>query len=335
MQRVIWATVLAFAIAMVLGPVVIPWLKKMKFGQTIYELGLESHKVKQGTPTMGGIIFAVPMIIVPILFSTADQRWSFLPMALVSTLGFGLVGFVDDYIKVSKKRSLGLTPMQKIVPQVVISLVLAIWAYCTPQIGSALIVPFTDKTWDLGLFYIPVMMFVLVGTVNSANLLDGVDGLLSGCSLIDFATMALVCVALGAANPENAGNMTNMMVFCGAAAGGILGFLRFNTYPANVFMGDVGSFTIGGALVAVAMVTRTALLLPMIALAMLVSSLSDIIQVGFFKYTKKKTGAGKRVFRMAPLHHHFEKGGMPETRIVSMYMSVTALLCLIALTMFF
>lgn len=335
MQRVIWATVLAFAIAMVLGPVVIPWLKKMKFGQTIYELGLESHKVKQGTPTMGGIIFAVPMIIVPILFSTADQRWSFLPMALVSTLGFGLVGFVDDYIKVSKKRSLGLTPMQKIVPQVVISLVLAIWAYCTPQIGSALIVPFTDKTWDLGIFYIPVMMFVLVGTVNSANLLDGVDGLLSGCSLIDFAAMALVCVALGAANPENAGNMTNMMVFCGAAAGGILGFLRFNTYPANVFMGDVGSFTIGGALVAVAMVTRTALLLPMIALAMLVSSLSDIIQVGYFKYTKKKTGAGKRVFRMAPLHHHFEKGGMPETRIVSMYMSVTALLCLIALTMFF
>ena len=335
MQRVIWATVLAFAIAMVLGPVVIPWLKKMKFGQTIYELGLESHKVKQGTPTMGGVIFAVPMIIVPILFSTADQRWSFLPMALVSTLGFGLVGFVDDYIKVSKKRSLGLTPMQKIVPQVVISLVLAIWAYCTPQIGSALIVPFTDKTWDLGLFYIPVMMFVLVGTVNSANLLDGVDGLLSGCSLIDFATMALVCVALGAANPENAGNMTNIMVFCGAAAGGILGFLRFNTYPANVFMGDVGSFTIGGALVAVAMVTRTALLLPIIALAMLVSSLSDIIQVGYFKYTKKKTGAGKRVFRMAPLHHHFEKGGMPETRIVSMYMSVTALLCLIALTMFF
>ena len=335
MQRVIWATVLAFAIAMVLGPVVIPWLKKMKFGQTIYELGLESHKVKQGTPTMGGVIFAVPMIIVPILFSTADQRWSFLPMALVSTLGFGLVGFVDDYIKVSKKRSLGLTPMQKIVPQVVISLVLAIWAYCTPQIGSALIVPFTDKTWDLGIFYIPVMMFVLVGTVNSANLLDGVDGLLSGCSLIDFATMALVCVALGSANPENAGNMTNMMVFCGAAAGGILGFLRFNTYPANVFMGDVGSFTIGGALVAVAMVTRTALLLPMIALAMLVSSLSDIIQVGYFKYTKKKTGAGKRVFRMAPLHHHFEKGGMPETRIVSMYMSVTALLCLIALTMFF
>lgn len=335
MQRVIWATVLAFAVAMVLGPVVIPWLKKMKFGQTIYELGLESHKVKQGTPTMGGVIFAVPMLIVPILFSVADQRWSFLPMALVSTLGFGLVGFVDDYIKVSKKRSLGLTPMQKIVPQVVISLVLAIWAYCTPQIGSALIVPFTDKTWDLGIFYIPVMMFVLVGTVNSANLLDGVDGLLSGCSLIDFAAMALVCVALGSANPENAGNMTNMMVFCGAAAGGILGFLRFNTYPANVFMGDVGSFTIGGALVAVAMVTRTALLLPMIALAMLVSSLSDIIQVGYFKYTKKKTGAGKRVFRMAPLHHHFEKGGMPETRIVAMYMSITALLCLIALTMFF
>lgn len=335
MQRVIWATVLSFAVAMILGPVVIPWLKKMKFGQTIYELGLESHKVKQGTPTMGGIIFAVPMVIVPLIFSTADQRWSFLPMALFSTLGFGLVGFVDDYIKVSKKRSLGLTPMQKIVPQLVISLALSIWAYCTPEIGSALLIPFADKVWDLGIFYIPVMMFILVGTVNSANLLDGVDGLLSSCSLIDFATMTLVCLALGAADPANAGNMTNMMVFCGAAAGGVLGFLRFNTYPANVFMGDVGSFTIGGALVAVAMVTRSALLLPLIALAMLVSSLSDIIQVGYFKYTKKKTGVGKRVFRMAPLHHHFEKGGMPETRIVSMYMTVTTLLCLVVLTMFF
>ena len=331
MQRIIWAVILSFGIAMVLGPVFIPWLKKLKFGQTIYDLGPESHKVKQGTPTMGGVIFAVPMILVPLILSVPQQRLPYLPMALISTLGFGLVGFVDDYIKVSKKRSLGLTPMQKIVPQVVISAALAVWAYCDPLIGPKLIVPFTRIEWDLGIFYIPVMMFVLVGTVNSANLLDGVDGLCAGCSLIDFAAMAFVCLALPW---ETAASHLNMAIFCGAAAGALLGFLRFNTHPASVFMGDVGSFTIGGALVAVTMVTRMSLLLPIIALAMFVSSLSDIIQVGYFKYTKKKTGTGKRVFRMAPLHHHFELGGMPETRIVCMYMTVTALLCLVALTMF-
>ena len=331
MQRFIWATVLSFAVAIVLGPVFIPWLKKLKFGQTIYDLGPQSHKVKQGTPTMGGIIFAVPMIVVPLIMCAGMKSfsWSAMGMALLSTLGFGAIGFVDDYIKVSKKRSLGLTPMQKIVPQLVVSAVLAVWAYLTPGIGSKLIVPFAkDCVWDIGIFYIPVMIFILVGTVNSANLLDGVDGLLSGCSLIDFGTMALVCLALGGADSET------LMVFCGAAAGAVLGFLRFNTYPASVFMGDVGSFTIGGALVAVTMVTRMSLLLPIIALAMFASSLSDIIQVGWFKYTKKKTGTGRRVFRMAPLHHHFELGGMPETRVVSMYMIVTTLLCLLTLTMF-
>ncbi|MBQ8952730.1 MAG: phospho-N-acetylmuramoyl-pentapeptide-transferase [Clostridia bacterium] len=332
MQRIIWAVILSFAIAMVLGPVFIPWLKKLKFGQTIYDLGPQSHQVKQGTPTMGGVIFAVPMIVVPLIL--CYDRLNDLPMALLSTLGFGLVGFVDDYIKVSKKRSLGLTPMQKIVPQVILAAVLAVWAYLTPAIGSKLIVPFTHIEWDLGIFYIPVMMFILVGTVNSANLLDGVDGLCAGCSLIDFATMAIICLALPAWGSLESGSYLTTAIFCGAAAGGVLGFLRFNTHPASVFMGDVGSFTIGGALVAVAMVTRTSLLLPIIALAMFVSSLSDIIQVGYFKYTKKKTGAGKRVFRMAPLHHHFELGGMPETRIVWMYMTVTALLCLVTLTMF-
>lgn len=334
MTRLIWTVVLSFAIAIALGPIVIPWLKKMKFGQTIYEKGLESHKVKQGTPNMGGIIFVVPMIIVPLIMSYKSPMGSFLPLALVSTLGFGAIGFVDDYIKVSKKRSEGLTPMQKTVPMFVLALALSVWAYFTPEIGSKLVVPFVNAEWDLGWFYIPAMMFIIIGTVNSANLLDGVDGLLGGCGLIDFATMAIVCMSLAAAGTEPDNNLLNVMIFCGAAAGGILGFLRFNTHPANVFMGDNGSFAIGGGLIAVMMVTRLSLLLPIIALAMLVSSLSVIIQVGYFKYTKKKTGTGKRIFRMSPLHHHFEKGGMPETRIVSMYMTVTLILCLIALTMF-
>ena len=333
MQRLIWAVILSFAIANILGPVFIPWLRKKKFGQTEYDLGPQSHKVKQGTPTMGGVIFAIPMVLVPLVLAFPEKRWDFLPIALLCTLGFGLIGFADDYIKISKKRSLGLTPMQKIVPQFVISLALALWAYFSPEVGSRLIVPFTNIEWDLGWLYVPVMVFILVGTVNSANLLDGIDGLLSGCSLIDFGTMALICMSLAAGAPD-AGNYKNLMVFCGAAAGAVMGFLRFNSYPASVFMGDTGSFTIGGALVAVCMLTRLSLILPIIALAMLASSVSDIIQVGYFKYTKKKTGTGKRVFRMAPLHHHFELGGMPETRIVAMYMIVTTILCLLTLTMF-
>ena len=195
-----------------------------------------------------------------------------------------------------------------------------------PKIGPALTVPFFGGEWYLGWFYIPVMVFVLVGTVNSANLLDGLDGLLAGCSLFDFVTMALICVALAAANPAQADNLLNLAVFGGAMVGGLLGFLRYNSHPARVFMGDVGSFFIGGALVGMTLVTRLSLLLPIIALAMVLSSLSDLIQFAYFRATH-----GKRFFKMAPLHHHFELCGMPETSIVAMYYITTAVLCLIAL----
>ena len=326
MQRLIWTVLISFLASIALGPMVIPWLKRMKFGQTIYDLGPESHKKKQGVPTMGGIVFLIPMIVVPLIMSQGDSRWHYLPVALIATLGFGLIGFVDDFIKVKKKRSLGLTPMQKIVPQLVLSIAFSVWAYTEPSIGSKWLVPFTNLEWDLGIWYIPMMVFVMVATVNSANLLDGLDGLLSGCALIDFITLALVLMLLAASGASGQGDLSNLMIFCGAAAGALLGFLRFNSYPAGVFMGDVGSFGIGGALVAVTTLTRLSLLIPIIALAMVASSLSDIIQVSYFKATH-----GKRVFKMAPLHHHFELSGMAETRIVSMYMIVTALLCLLAL----
>jgi phospho-N-acetylmuramoyl-pentapeptide-transferase len=326
MQRLIWTVLISFLAAVALGPMIIPWLKRMKFGQTIYNLGPESHKKKQGVPTMGGLIFMIPMVVVPLIMSQGDSRWDYLPVAVVATLGFGLIGFVDDFIKVRKKRSLGLTPFQKIVPQLILSIAFSVWAYTEPSVGSKWIVPFTDIEWDLGIWYIPMMVFVMVATVNSANLLDGLDGLLSGCALIDFITLALILMLLAASGAPGAGNLTNLMIFSGAAAGALLGFLRFNSYPAGVIMGDVGSFAIGGALVAVTTLTRLSLLIPIIALAMVASSLSDIIQVSYFKATH-----GKRVFKMAPLHHHFELTGMPETRIVSMYMIVTALLSLVAL----
>ncbi len=326
MQRLIWTIIAAFAMSLVFGPIIVPWLKKLKFGQTIYDLGPQSHKKKQGTPTMGGLIFAIPAIIASVAFAYNDSRFDFLLIALVSALGFGLIGFVDDFIKVKLHRSLGLTPKQKLIPQIVIALGLSLWAYFHPLIGSSLTVPFLNVEWDLGWFYIPVMMFVLVGTVNSANLLDGLDGLCGGCSLFDFATMALIGVALAAANPDNASNLLNVAIFSGAMAGALMGFLRYNSYPARVFMGDVGSFFIGGALMGTVLVTRLSLLLPIIALAMFVSSLSDIIQFAYFRATH-----GKRIFKMAPLHHHFELSGMPETKVVTMYYIVTVCLCLISL----
>lgn len=325
LQRLIWTILASFVMAIVFGPVVIPWLKRMKFGQTIYDLGPESHKKKQGIPTMGGIIFAVPAVIASVAFAYNDTRWDYMLICLVCALGAGAIGFVDDFIKVKLKRSLGLTPKQKMIPLILVAVGVSVWAYLNPTIGSALKVPFTDWEWDLGWAYIPAMTFIIVGTVNSANLLDGLDGLLGGCALMDFAAMALICVSMaGAAGGSS--NLSNTAIFSGAMAGALLGFLRFNSHPARVFMGDVGSFFIGGALMGVMIVTRNALLLPIIALAMMVSALSDIIQIGYFKLTH-----GKRVFRMAPLHHHFELGGMPETQIVAMYYIVTVILCLTAL----
>ena len=329
MQRLILTILAAFVLAILFGPVVIPWLKKMKFGQTIYELGPQTHQKKQGTPTMGGVIFAVPALVAALAFAYNETRWDWLLIALVSMLGFGAVGFVDDYIKVKLKRSLGLTPKQKLIPQIVLSIGLACWAYFNPNIGSRLIVPFANVEWNLGWFYIPVMAFILVGTTNSANLLDGMDGLLSGCSLIEFITMALICLLMAVADPANASNYLNIAILCGAMAGALLGFLRFNSHPAMVFMGDVGSFIIGGALAGVTLTTRLSLLLPIIALPLLASTMSDLIQFAYFRATH-----GKRIFRMAPLHYHFELGGMPETRVVAMYYIVNAVLCLVALLAF-
>lgn len=327
MQRLIWTVLFSFIVTIVIGPVFIPFLKRMKFGQNVYELGPESHKVKQGIPTMGGIIFVIPIIIVSIVMAYKPGLNGYIGIALLSVFCFGAIGFIDDFTKIKKKRSMGLTPKQKMAPLLVLAAALSLWAYFDKNIGSKLIVPFINVEWDLGYFYVPVMIFIIVATVNSANLLDGLDGLLAGCSLIDFITMALILMAVSAAAPANrAEDMSNLMLFCGACAGSLLGFLRFNTHPASVFMGDVGSFAIGGALVSVMVMTRLSLLLPIIALPMVVSSLSDLIQFAYFRKTH-----GKRIFKMAPLHHHFELSGIPETRIVSMYMIITALLCLVAL----
>ena len=236
MHRLIWTVIAAFVMALVFGPILIPWLKKIKFGQTIYDLGPESHKKKQGTPTMGGIIFAIPALIAAAAFAIyggTNRQMGRLAMVVISALGFGAIGRVDDFIKVKLKRSLGLTPRQKLIPQIVLSAVLAVVAYRSQEIGSGLTVPFFNVEWDLGWVYIPVMIFVLVGTVNSANLLDGLDGLLAGCSLFDFAAMALICVAMAAVDPAQSNSLLNVAIFAGAMVGALMGFLLLHRRRAG------------------------------------------------------------------------------------------------------
>ncbi|MBQ6715993.1 MAG: phospho-N-acetylmuramoyl-pentapeptide-transferase, partial [Clostridia bacterium] len=246
MQKLIITVLISFAISMVAGPFIIPWLKRLKVGQTINQFGPRSHQGKQGTATMGGLVFIFSAVITSVIMGVwKGTSGHFLIIELLSMLAFACIGFADDYIKVVKRRSLGLTPIQKMVPQALIALLLSVFAYMNPYIGSELVIPFTDSTINLGIFYIPVMVFVIVGVVNSANLLDGLDGLCAGNSMLGFGAFSLIAMSLAAMNEGLDPDLYNTALFSGAMCGAILGFLRFNTHPASVFMGDVGSFAIG------------------------------------------------------------------------------------------
>lgn len=336
MQQIIWPVLIAFLAVMVMGPIGIPLLKKLKYGQTIYELGPQSHLAKQGVPTMGGVIIAAAVLVVSLAFSRG-RSWGFVLYILLSGFLHGAIGFTDDYIKVAKKRSLGLTPKQKIMMQIVSGLILTLWAYFDPQIGAKVVVPYWNVEWNLGLLYIPLMILMFVFMINSANLLDGLDGLCASCSTVGLATFSLICFAMAAGAshipaPEGVDpvayseNLRNAAVICGAGAGACLGFLRFNTNPAKVIMGDTGSMFLGGMFVGVAMVTRLQLLLIPVCAAMIVSSLSVILQVMYCNMS-----GGKRLFKMSPLHHHFELCGMKEPRIVAMYTLFSVVMCLLAM----
>ena len=320
--------ILAFLATLLMGILLIPWLKKLKFRQTEREDGPKSHLSKTGTPVMGGFLFLIPLIAISLILTRGNRDFVF--FAVLSTIGFGLIGFLDDYIGVAKRRSLGLRAYQKIIGQLVLSVVMAYYAYTNEYIGSSVILPFVDKEWDLGIFYIPVTVFIIIGTVNSVNLTDGLDGLCSGVTLIVSATLNIILISVcQMAQSQNvaylAENYGELLVFSAALTGGCLGFLRYNTHPAQIFMGDTGSLALGGAVAALSVLLRIPLWLPVIGGIYMVEALSDIIQVVSFKLR------GKRVFKMAPLHHHFELSGMPETRVVAMFMIATVILCLIAL----
>ena len=333
----VYAMVCAVAVVLLVMPWFLPFLKKLKFGQTIYDLGPQAHLAKQGTPNMGGIVTAlatvsVTMVMTVILtikrgwgFSLSNSLW---PLLFITVGCMALFGFPDDYIKDVKKDHEGLKPKQKLIGQMIIGIVFS--AFCYQKLGSDVIIPFTSVTWDLGIFYIPIMTVLVMFITNSANLQDGVDGLLSSVTIVGMIAFGLIALFMtqGQALTEAWG--IPIALLCFALAGASIGFLRYNRHPAKIFMGDTGSMFIGGAMVGVAMLTKTQFLLILISFTCIMSSVSVMLQRGYFKYTKKKYGEGRRIFKMSPLHHHFELCGMKENQIVLMYAAVTLVLSVIA-----
>ncbi len=316
-NETILAVIIAFAISAALCPVVIPFLHKLKFGQQVRDDGPQAHLKKQGTPTMGGIVFVISVIITS-LFYIKDYP-KIIPI-LFMTVGFGIVGFLDDYIKVIKKNSDGLSPKQKLLCQFVITGIFAYYLMTSEEVGTGMLIPFTGGVehgfyLELGWLFIPALFFIVLGTDNGVNFTDGLDGLCTSVTIL-VATFFTV-VAIG----ENAG----ISPITGAVVGSLLGFLLFNVYPAKVFMGDTGSLALGGFVASSAFMMQMPLFIAIVGMIYLVEVLSVIIQVTYFK----KTG-GKRIFKMAPIHHHFELCGWSETRVVAVFSIVTAILCLIA-----
>ena len=303
----------AFFVTVLLGPVIIPYLRRLKFGQTVRDDGPQSHLKKNGTPTMGGILFLISITLLTLPFIKSYPN---VVPVLFLTLGFGLIGFLDDYIKVVLKRSMGLTSMQKMFGQIIVTAIFAYYLVAVAGVDLAMRIPFTDKTLDLGIFTIPVMFFIVIGTVNGSNFTDGIDGQESSVTIMIATFFAVVSIGLHSGIEP---------VAC-AVIGGLLGFLMFNVYPASVFMGDTGSLALGGFVAGCAYMTGLQLFIPIVAFIYLLEVASVIIQVTYFKLS-----GGKRVFRMAPIHHHFELGGWSETKVVAVFTTVTALLCLVAI----
>lgn len=306
--------IIAFVISAVLGPVIIPFLRKLKFGQTVRDDGPQSHLKKNGTPTMGGIIFLASVILTSCLYMKDYPQ--IIPILFV-TVGYGVIGFLDDYIKIVLKRSEGLTPSQKMLGQIVVTGVFAVYMYKFSGISMEMIIPFfPGKTLDLGFLTIPVMFLAIIGTVNGVNFTDGLDGLATSVTIMVAVFFGVVALGVD----------SGVWPIAAAVIGALLGFLLFNVHPASVFMGDTGSLALGGFVAAIAYMLQMPIFILIVGLIYWIEILSVIIQVGYFKISH-----GKRIFRMAPIHHHFELGGWSETRVVAVFTITTAILCLIGL----
>lgn len=331
--RTIYATVTALVVSLLLGPWIIRKLREHRVGQIIREDGPDRHFKKRGTPTMGGIL-----IIISVIFSTllwANLASPLVWAALLALVGYGAIGFWDDFLKVKLKNPKGIGAKKKFLLQVALALALAFFLYGKLGVHSTdLLVPFFKKVSPhLGFFYIPFALLVIVGTSNAVNLTDGMDGLAIVPATICFATYSTIAYLVGHARFAQYLNIFyvpgagELAVFCGALVGASLGFLWFNSYPAQMFMGDTGSLALGGTLGTVALITKHELLLVIVGGIFVIETLSVILQVGYFKVT-----GGKRIFRMAPIHHHFEQKGLPEPKIIVRFWIISLIFALIALS---
>ncbi len=316
--KILMPVLISFTASVVLCPVLIPFLKRLKFGQFVRDDGPESHLKKSGTPTMGGIIILLSIIITSLFY--IGKYPDMIPV-LFSTLGFGLIGFLDDYIKVVMKRSMGLRAWQKLVGQILVTAIFGYYLVNYTDVGTTVLIPFTGgfnggSYLDTSYLFIPLLFLVVLGTVNGANFTDGLDGLASSVTLLIATFFSVIAI----------GTKSGISPITCAVAGSLLGFLVYNVYPARVFMGDTGSLALGGFVAASAYMLRMPLFIIIVGLIYLIEVLSVIIQVGYFKLS-----GGKRIFKMAPIHHHFELSGWPETKVVAIFSIITAVLCLVAL----
>ena len=329
--RTIYATITALLIAFILGPWMIATLQKMQIGQVIRKVGPESHFVKEGTPTMGGALILLAIILPTLLW--ADLTNLYIWVTLLVTAGYGAIGFIDDYLKVVRKNSDGISARQKMFWQILIALIAALLLYSYGDLNTRLSLPFfKNVNPDLGWFYIPFAILVMVGSSNAVNLTDGLDGLAIGPMIIASATFLLLAYLVGNAKLSGYLQITGVQgagelaILCGAMVGAGLGFLWFNSYPAQVFMGDVGSLSLGGALGTIAVITKNEFVLVIVGGIFVMEALSVIVQVISFRYW------GRRVFRMAPIHHHFELKGWAEPKIIVRFWIISIVLALIALS---
>lgn len=306
---------IAFLLTVILMPLFIPLLRRMKFGQSIREEGPESHMVKTGTPTMGGLVYLIAIIVTVLAVAAfADLLTAEILILLMVLFGFGLIGFLDDFIKVVLKRNLGLTSLQKLIAQIVIAIISYLLLRGL-EFDTAVSIPFTGISLELSVVYVLFIIFWLVGFSNAVNLTDGLDGLVAGTATIAFSAFGVLAIV-----QEQHG----IALFTFAVAGALLGFLVFNKYPAKVFMGDTGSLALGGALAMVSILLKQEILLLLIGLVFVIETLSVILQVGSFKLRKK------RIFKMSPIHHHFELSGWSEWKVVLVFWSVGLFAALIA-----
>lgn len=305
---------IGFVASAILGPILIPVLIKLKFGQSIREIGPKWHEKKSGTPTMGGIIFILSLIIGVIATYKYMDFKSYL--VLFCTLGFGLVGFLDDFIKVVLKRNLGLRAWQKLALQIIVSVIFVFVGLEKGLLSVIIDIPFTELTWNMGWLYVPFAIFVLLAVVNGVNLTDGIDGLATSVTVVVMLFFAVVTSSMA--------DTLSVCILCFALVGALLGFLLFNKNPAKVFMGDTGSLMLGGMVGALALVINNPFILVLVGIIYFVETLSVIMQVTSFKLT------GKRIFKMSPIHHHFEMCGWDERKIVLIFTLVTVVFCILA-----